>query len=39
MTGKMSAVAKKEMASRGWTVTEGLPTSFDIVRAKAAAAK
>lgn len=39
MTGKMSAVAKKEMASRGWTVTEGLPTSFDVVRAKAAAAK
>jgi hypothetical protein len=32
-------VAQKEMASRGWTVTEGLPTSFDIVRTQAAAKK
>ena len=25
MTGTMSAVAKKEMAARGWTVTENVP--------------
>ena len=39
MTGTMSAVAKKEMAARGWTVTENLPTAFDIVQAKRAPTK
>jgi hypothetical protein len=39
MTGTMSAVAKKEMAARGWTVTENLPTSFDIVQTKRASTK
>ena len=30
MTGTMSAVAKKEMAARGWTVTENVPLSFEL---------
>jgi hypothetical protein len=38
MTGTMSAAAKKEVTARGFKLTEGLPTSFDIVRAKLAAA-
>jgi hypothetical protein len=32
MTGTMSAVAKKEMAARGWTVTENLPSGFAMAR-------
>jgi hypothetical protein len=35
MTGTMSAVAKKEMAARGWTVTENVPVSFEVARAQA----
>jgi len=38
MTGTMSAVAKKEMAARGWTVTENVPVSFEIAQAQAKAA-
>jgi hypothetical protein len=30
----MSAVAKKEMAARGWTVTENVPLSFELAQAK-----
>jgi len=32
MSGTMSAVAKKEMAARGWTVTENVPVSFELVQ-------
>jgi hypothetical protein len=35
MTGTMSAVAKKEMASRGWSVVENQPTTFEAARARA----
>jgi hypothetical protein len=35
MTGTMSAVAKKEMAARGWTVTEDVPLSFELAQAQA----
>ena len=38
MTGTMSAVAKKEMAARGWTVTENVPLSFELAQAKAQSA-
>ena len=38
MTGTMSAVAKKEMAARGWTVTENVPLSFEVAQAQAKAA-
>jgi hypothetical protein len=38
MTGKMSDVAKKEMAARGWTVTENVPLSFELAQAQAKAA-
>ena len=34
MAGTMSAVAKKEMAARGWTVTENVPLSFELAQAK-----
>ena len=33
LTGTMSAVAKKEMAARGWTVTENVPLSFELALA------
>ena len=36
MTGTMSAVAKKEMAARGWTVVENVPSTIEVVLAKAA---
>ena len=35
MTGRFSAVAKREMTALGWTVVEDLPTSFEIVQARA----
>jgi hypothetical protein len=35
MTGTMSAVAKQEMAARGWTVTENVPLSFELAQAQA----
>jgi hypothetical protein len=35
MTGTMSAVAKKEAAARGWTVTENVPLSFEVAQAQA----
>ena len=38
MTGTMSAVAKKEMAARGWTVTENVPLSFELAQAQAKSA-
>ena len=38
MTGTMSAVAKKEMASRGWTVVENVPSTFEVALAGAKAA-
>jgi hypothetical protein len=38
MTGTMSAVAKKEMAARGWTVTENVPVSFELAQAQAKSA-
>jgi len=38
MTGTMSAVAKKEMAARGWTVKENVPLSFELAQARAKSA-
>ena len=38
ITGTMSAVAKKEMASRGWTVVENQPSSFEVAQQRAKAA-
>jgi hypothetical protein len=38
MTGTMSPAAKKEMAARGWTVVEKVPSTFDVVKARATAA-
>lgn len=38
-TGKLSATAKKELASRGVKVVEGLPTSFELLQQRAGAAK
>jgi len=38
MTGTMSAVAKKEMAARGWMVTENVPVSFEVAQAQAKSA-
>jgi hypothetical protein len=39
LTGTMSAVAKKEMAARGWTVTENVPVSFEVAQQAKSAAK
>ena len=39
MTGTMSAVAKKEMAARGWTVVERLPSTVEVALERAKAAK
>ena len=39
MTGTMSAVAKKEMAARGFSVVENLPSTFEVLKASAAAKK
>ena len=39
MTGTMSATAKKELAARGWAVTENVPSSVELMQPKAAAAK
>jgi hypothetical protein len=38
MTGTMSAVAKKEMASRGWSVVENQPSTFEVAQTRAKAA-
>jgi hypothetical protein len=38
MTGTMSAVAKKEMATRGWTVVENMPSTFEVAQSRAQAA-
>ncbi len=38
MTGTMSAVAKKEMAGRGWTVVENVPSTSEVAQSRAAAA-
>ena len=38
MTGTMSAVAKKEMAGRGWTVVENQPSTFEVAQSRAKAA-
>ena len=38
MTGTMSAVAKKEMATRGWTVVENVPSTFEVAQSRAQAA-
>lgn len=35
MTGTLSAVAKGETSARGWKVLEKLPTSFEILQARA----
>ena len=35
MTGTMSDVAKREMASRGWTVVENEPSTFEVAQSKA----
>ena len=35
MSGTMSAAAKKEMAARGWSVTENVPLSFELAQAAA----
>ena len=35
MTGTMSAVAKKEMATRGWSVVENQPSSFEVAQSRA----
>jgi hypothetical protein len=40
MTGTMSAVAKKEMAARGWTLTQNVPVAFAVAQqARPAATK
>jgi hypothetical protein len=33
LTGTMSAAAKKEMAARGWTVVENVPSSLEVAKA------
>jgi hypothetical protein len=38
MTGTMSAVAKKEMAGRGWNVVESQQSSFEVAQQSAASA-
>jgi hypothetical protein len=38
MTGTMSAVAKKEMAARGWSVLENVPSTFEVAQSRAQAA-
>jgi hypothetical protein len=38
MTGTMSAVAKKEMAARGWSVVENVPSTFEVAQTSAKAA-
>ena len=35
MTGTMSAVAKREMATRGWTVVENVPSTFEAAQSRA----
>jgi hypothetical protein len=36
--GVVSEAAKKEIAARGWTVVEAVPSSMEVLQAKAAAA-
>ena len=38
MTGTMSAGAKKEMAARGWSVVENVPSTFEVAQSRATAA-
>ncbi len=38
MTGTMSPAAKKEMAARAWKVVKKVPSTFDVVKARATAA-
>ena len=38
MTGTMSAVAKQEMAGRGWSVVENIPSTFEVAQSQAKAA-
>ena len=38
MTGTMSTVAKKEMAGRGWSVVENVPSTFEVAQERAKAA-
>jgi hypothetical protein len=38
MSGTMSVVAKKEMAARGWAVTENVPVSFELAQGQARSA-
>jgi hypothetical protein len=38
MTGTMSAVAKKEMTARGWSVVENVPSTFEVAQSRAQAA-
>ena len=38
MTGTMSAVAKQEMAARGWSVVENVPSTFEVAQSRAQAA-
>jgi hypothetical protein len=35
LTGTMSPVAKKEMAARGWTVVENVPSTFEVAQERA----
>jgi len=35
MTGTMSAVAKKEMSTRGWSVVENVPSTFEVAQSRA----
>jgi hypothetical protein len=35
MTGTMSAVAKQEMATRGWTFVENVPSTFEVAQSRA----
>jgi hypothetical protein len=38
LTGRLSEVAKKETAARGWAVVENVPSTFEVAQARAAAA-
>jgi hypothetical protein len=39
MTGTMSAGAKKEMAARGWSVVENVPSTFEVAQSRQAAVR
>jgi hypothetical protein len=38
MTGRVSPLAKKELAAREWSVVEGLPSSMEVRQESAAGA-